>query len=446
MKDIKSGAQDVSTGGGVSRRGFLGGAAGAVATVGIAGPLLAACSSSKGTTANKKTLTLMVTTAFSNKTFFNDILQGIGADPLKVKLNIVTVADATAFNQIKAAQDAGKAPDLIMFTAQAVPAFPANGIKIQNLNSYVSSEDKSKFFPQDYQANSIGSDILGVGVRCQCRGLAYRADYAQAAGLSDPPASWSFDEFGAFVSKLNKGSKQIGFGYEAKVGDGRSSSNILPLIYSTGSPLVKQEAGKWVRGFTKDQIQQVLTFYYDAVHTWKSTPSSVANWGYPETDGYFSKGLLASYSAGIFVKANSAQYPTTLKNIKFAPLPHISKQASFFEEHNMQIHADSKNKDLAWQFISNLRTEKGQKAISTVGTDAQLAVRLGINDSLTDPISKSLAALLPSAVVPEAVNVGPLLDKAILPAIEQVSLGTSPGDAATKLITNFDAALTTVNS
>lgn len=446
MKDTKTHTNAVTASGGVSRRGFLGGAAGAVATAGIAAPLLAACSSSKGTTANKKTLTLMVTTAFSNKTFFNDILQGLGADPLKVKLNIVTVADATAFAQIKAAQDAGKAPDLIMFTAQAVPQFPANGIKIQNLNSYISSEDKSKFYPQDYLANSVGTDLLGVGVRCQCRGLAYRGDYAEAAGLSAPPSSWGFDEFGAFVSKLNKGSKQVGFGYEAKVGDGRSSSNILPLFYSTGSPLVRQEAGKWVRGFTEDQAAQVLSFYYDAVHTWKSTPKSVANWGYPETDGYFSKGLLASYSAGIFVKANTAQYPNTLKNIKFAPLPHITKPASFFEEHNMQIHADSKNKDLAWQFISNLRTEKGQKAISSVGTDAQLAVRLGINETLTDPISKQLAALLPTAVVPEAANIAPLLDKALLPAIEQVSLGTSPKDAATKLITNFDAALKTVNA
>ena len=207
-----------------------------------------------------------------------------------------------------------------MWTAQGIAAFVAAGVNLAPLDDFAKGEDRSAFYPQDYTANSINNVLLGLGFRSDCRGIAYRADFAK----TPPPATYNFDQFGTWVQGLG-GSGRVAFGYEAKPGDGRASSNFLPMIWSTGSPFVVNEGGKWKIGFQADQMTQVLKFYYDTVNTWKTTPGDVANWGYQDTDSKFANGTMASYSAGPFVTANTQKYPQTRQNLTIAPLPYAVK-------------------------------------------------------------------------------------------------------------------------
>jgi len=371
-------------------------------------------------------------------------MQKSAAASIGAKLKIVTVDDGTYPAQAAAAEKAGSPPDLIFWTAQGIPALQAGGVSLQALDSYVASEDKTAFYSQDYQANAINGKQYGLGFRCNCRGIVYRGDYAQAAGLTTPD-QWTFEEFGQWAAKLNTGG-HIGFGYEAKVGDGRSSSNFLPLIWSTGASFVTGGAGSWKIGFTADQMLKVMQFYYDAVHTYKSTPPDVGNWGYAETDGNFSKGLLASYSAGPFVIPNSKNFPKTIANMKVAALPNAGKQATFWEEHSLMMHANSKNKDLAWKFIEAMRAAPTQTLIAGRTGDAQLAVRKAMNDAITDPTLKSFGTLLNDAVVPEPIGIAPIMNNAVLPAIETVSLkSTSPSSATDQLMSNMQKQLDLIN-
>ena len=452
----------------VGRRGFLQGmlAVGG-GTVGLS--MLAACSSSSkstsstgssagtsaagatsaagssGSTKGSQTLTLMLA-SWVDPAFISEVMQKTAADPLGVKLKLVTVDDGTYPAQASAAEKAGKAPDLIFWTAQGIPALQAAGVTLASLKDRAATETQSDFYKQDYQASTIKGDLYGLGFRCDCRGLAYRADYAEAAGLTTPD-SWTLDEFGQWAAKMNSGSKQVGFGYEAKVGDGRSSSNFLPLIWSTGTDFVTQDSkGKWAIGYTAAQMEQVLQFYSDTVHKYKSTPSDVANWGYQETDGNFSKGSLASYSTGPFVLGNAAKYPKTLENLRITALPHITTPTNFWEEHTLMIHGKSKNQDLAWKFVEAMRNEETQTAIASRVTDYQLSVRPAVNAGITNAGLKSFGALLQTAKVPEAINVAPIMNGAVLPAIESLALSNvSAADATKKLMTNMQSALDQIN-
>ena len=434
----------------VGRRGFLSGV-GAAGALAAGGSLLSACGSTAGANSADKggsskddgTLTLMLA-SWVDQGFLSDVMQGSAANAVGTKLKIVTVDDGTYPAQAAAAQKSGNPPDVIFWTAQGISALLAGGVKLADMSPYAAKEDKSAFYQQDYDANTLNGKLYGLGFRCNCRGIVYHSDYAEAAGLTVPD-SWTFDEFGQFAAGLNR-DKHTGFGFEAKTGDGRSSSNFLPLIWSTGADFVTGADGAWKMGFTADQMTTVMKFYSDAVHTWKSTPAEVGTWGYETTDGNYAKGILASYSAGPFVYPQSKNYPDTLKNLAVAPLPNAGTPTTFWEEHALFIHDDSPKKDLAWKFIEAMRGEDTQKLIAGRTGDAQLAVRKAANADVQDPFVKSFGTLLDSAKVPEPVAIAPIMNNAVLPAIQSVTLkNTSPSDAAEALMQNMQKELDTIN-
>ena len=422
----------------ISRRNMLRGMGVGMAAVG-SGALLAACapSSSGSGGSDPKTLNLMIPSWVDPK-FIADVMQGTAAGMIGAKINLVTTDDGTYPAQAAAAQKAGNSPDLLMWTAQGIPAFQAAGVKLANLNEQVKDEDTSLFYAQDYTSNSIDGNLYGLGYRADCRGIAYNSTFA----TGDVPTSWTFDEFGAWAEGL-KGSGHDAFGFEAKPGDGRSSSNILPLIWSTGKAFATKGAdGKWVAGFTAEDITPVMKFYYDCVHTWGIAPSEVANWGYQETDSKFAQGTLASYSAGPFVTANTQKYPDTRAALKIASLPYDKKPANFWEELSFMVHADSKKSDLAWQFIQAMRSEQVQAQIVGRTEDAWLGVRPAANKTITDPILQSFVPLLDQCVVPEPINAAPPFNDAILPTIGDIALnGTQPDAAAESLVKLMNTSL-----
>lgn len=436
----------------VSRRGFLLGA-GAAAVFGST--LLAGCAPSGsgsggggngngGGSGGEKTLNVMLA-SWVDPAFIEEVMQKSAAGPLGVKLNLMTVDDGTYPAQALAAQKSGQVPDLIFWTAQGIPTLLATGVKLADISDYAASEDTAAFYEQNYAASTIGGKLYGLGFRCQSRGIAYRRDFADAAGLSVPDA-WSFDEFGDFASGMRDGDR-FGFAFEAKVGDGRASSNVLPLLWSTGAKVVKGDAGAFETGFTKDQLGKVLGFYSDTVHDWKSTPTDVANWGYQETDGNFARGVIGSYSAGPFVFQQVQQFADTRDNLAVAPLPNGGTPASFWEEHTLMVHEDSPNRDLALEFLANMRSVETQTLIASREGDAQLSVRSEVNaNEIKNEALKGFGALLDDAVVPEAVNIAPIMNNVLLPAIGAVSLKSGQVDAAVdQAMAAMETTLTELN-
>ncbi len=431
-------------GAGFSRRAFMIGLGATAAAAGSTA--LTSCATAGGGSADgdDKTLNIMLA-SWVDPAFIEDVMQKSAAAPLGAKINLMTVDDGSYPAQALAAQKSGKTPDLIFWTAQGIPTLLATGVKLADLSDYVESEDTSAFYEQNYQASTIGDKIFGLGFRCQSRGIVYRQDYVDDAGLTVPDA-WTFDEFGKFAGELRDG-KRFGFAYEAKVGDGRASSNVLPMLWSTGGAVVKGEAGAFATGFTKKQIVTTLSFYGDAVHKWKSAPSDVANWGYQETDGSFAKGALSCYSAGPFVFQQVQQYTDTFENLAVAPLPNAGTQTSFWEEHTLMVHEDSPRRDLALKFLENMRSVETQTLIASREGDAQLSVRPDVNATgVKNPVLKGFGELLSDAVVPEPVNIAPIMNDVLLPAIDSVALGAADVDAAADTVmSGMEATLAQLN-
>lgn len=429
-----------------SRRRFLAvaGAGGLIAGV---SPLLAACGKGKGaqnsSSANKDLVVLTPYTVDApTLAIWNSVAQPMG---LTIKLQ--TVTDADFASQAAARQQAGNSPDLYFQTSGTGASLARLGVSVEALDSLASAENKDLYYPADYTSGQYNGKLLGLGVDAGCRGIAYRGDYAEAAGLSAPPKSWHVDEFGAWISKLQSG-KYNGFAFEAKTNDGRGPSNVLPLIWSTGGHLLTQEGGKWKLGATQDQLTSVLKFYRDTVYTWKCTPKDVAGYGYNETDTGFAKGSLAAYSTGPFVKSVCAKYPQTLKNIKIASLPYFDKPANFWESHGFAVSSTSKKKDQALKFLAGLRSQAVQKKLVALPA-ASLSVCKSLNAVIKDPVNRTFGLQLDSslALPEEQVDYLSVFNAAVFPAIQSVTLkGTDPAAAAQALMKNSVDPITKINN
>lgn len=427
-----------------SRRRFLQLSGASVAAVGGSG-LLAACASggSSGSSSSKKSLTVLTSVAFDP--IFAQIMQHVAGPAMGVKVTVNAVPDIQVPTQAASATQSGNPPDIIFWSAQGVSAV-LGALPLEPLDSYLASEDKSAYYPQDYQAGQVNGKTYGLGVAVDNRAIVYRKDYAAAAGLK-VPQSWSTDEFGAWTGKITNPGRHYGFGFEAQANDGRFSSNFLPMVWSTGAKFVVKNNGAWDIGFTAAQMNQVLTFYYNTVNKWHSVPKSVVNWGYTQTDGNYGKGVLASYSSGPFVQQTAASYPTTLKNTGVAPLPQFARPANFWEEFDAMINSQSSQKDLAWKFIETMRSEKIQSTFVKSPQFFRLPVRRDLAAHISNPVVKGFAQYLDVSIVPEAVNITPIMNNAVFPAIESMALkGTSPAAATQQLMTNMKSSLSQVNT
>ena len=436
------------------RRNFLqllGGAAAA----GIAGPALAACSSSPGPakqstagSSGKKTITIISSIAAQNPKLV-PMWQRVVADPLKLTIKIVNVDDAQLPAQVAAAEQSGNPPDVIWWSNQGVPGVLSGGTKLVPLNPYINAQsDKNAFYQQDLDAGKVDGQIYSLGIGVDLRGIVYRDDYVRAAGLT-VPSSWTTDQFGQWTAQFTpklKSPGRYGFGFEAKVGDGRFSATFLPLVWSTGTPFVVKEGGKWKIGYQHEQMQQVMQFLSNTVHKWHSVPSEAANWGYADTDGNYAKGVLGSYTAGPFIKGTAAQYPNTLTNTKIAPMPYISKQTTSFAEWAVMIPQNAPDHEKSWSFIEGIRNQQAQTAMVAQDTCTLLSVRKSVNAGIKDPILGGFRSFLDTSTNFELIDINPIMTAAVFPAIDSMLLqNTSPADATTALMKNMNGALAQIN-
>jgi ABC-type glycerol-3-phosphate transport system substrate-binding protein len=111
------------------------------------------------------------------------------------------------------------------------------------------------------------------------------------------------------------------------------------------------------------------------------------------------------------------------------------------------LHSGSPNKDKAWQFIANMRSQKAQDAMTARKGNTQGSPRISSNEKLADPLMKQWAAQLEVAKVPEPIDIHVVMDNVVYPAMQEVALkGTAPAEAAKAAMRNMETALTQLNA
>lgn len=289
---------------------------------------------------------------------------------------------------------AGEGPDVFMMRSSEVGAMES---KISPAPATLSPQVVQANFPKAVEADVIdGGMVFGLPLSLDTLALIYNRDLLDAAGITNPPATW--DEVVANVpllaaiddqSQVQRAAIALG-GTSASV---RDAADILSLLMlQNGAPLSNQAHSSVTLGA---QGEAALRFYAQ----FANPASSAYTWNDELGDSFqqFSDGKLAFLVA----------YPSALKEIRdrnafidarIAPVPQAvgGTPKSFGTYPLLTVSKQSQNTTWGWDLVQTLTTNK---AIMTAYSNAS-----GRAPALTSVISDQIKAATSTVAATQALQ------------------------------------------
>jgi multiple sugar transport system substrate-binding protein len=304
-------------------------------------------------------------------------------------VNVTAVPWDAAHDKIATAIAAGETPDVSLIGSTWMGEFGATGGLDPTPTELI---DESSFFEAAWDGTVVDGTSYGVPWYVETRVLFYRTDLAEAAGHSEPPATW--DDLKDMAGKIQAGGAE--WGISLPPGGTGSWQTFLPFAWQNGAEVFDGEA------FTLDtaELTEALE-YYKTYFDEGLSPNTVLEPGALESgfvDGSIGAFISGPWHVGLINEQGGADFAD---KFAVAPLPSGEQQASFVGGGNVAVFADSDNRDAAWKFVQWLSEPETQQ---------------GWYETLND---------LPA--VPEAWESGALADDAVLAVFgEQLETAVSP--------------------
>lgn len=234
-------ARSASTG--PTRRAFLRQGLGLAAATGI-GSLLSACGSDddSGTTEGGN---VTITMWHGQENQGKDTIDKIVADfqsknpTIKVDASSGGVLADSMLQKITTALSAGSYPDIAYIFGSDI-ANVARSPKVANLQPYVTKPEMNwdDFYPAARDAVTVDGKVRGVPALVDNLCVAYSKKVFKDAGVPEPAAGWTWDQFVETARKLtNPGKGVFGTGWPADGGED-CVWRIYPMIWDLGGEIV----------------------------------------------------------------------------------------------------------------------------------------------------------------------------------------------------------------
>jgi ABC-type glycerol-3-phosphate transport system substrate-binding protein len=186
----------------------------------------------------------------------------------KTKINVVWIPWADRTTDWQKALATGKnAPDITELGNTDTPAEAQLGM-LANIAPEVNAwSTKSDIVPGMLANDTQGSDTWAVPWFGGVRGIWYRKNEFQAAGISSPPTTWA---------QLVADAKTLMKKYPGSYGFGAPSNYDYALgsfIWGAGGQIAVEKSGKWTGELTTPQAEAGIKFYVDLTTTYKVSPT-----------------------------------------------------------------------------------------------------------------------------------------------------------------------------
>jgi multiple sugar transport system substrate-binding protein len=410
---------DMTSGSNVSRRQFVQGLARSGLLLGASGSLLAACGGSGSSTpaasssgAPSGTVSLVHEGAADLAPIIEGVIKNFEkAHPgIDIKNSVLggggTAGGWAQYSDALTTQIAGgKVPDVVWMATEGLRLFASKGL-LEPLDEYIARDQSelSAYF------DSLPSGMLERwdklvapdGKRYQLpsqfntMGIWYNADLFKQAGVPEPKADWTWDDFHAAAEKLTQPGKVFGMhvvnGYFV---------GVLPWLLTNGASSLNED---WTQAtINSPEAIEAATFMR----------SLVADRISPQPGGQFdpiaamAQGKLAMFGGGWW-PLFPARSQGLLKKVKIAPWPQQRGNGSPVGWNMYPIFKASKNKPAAWELVKYMTDPGVSEFISTKG--------------VTLPLSKDVAA--------KALKQGPPGAQHLYDALEYATPVPSPDNNA----------------
>ncbi|MDR7078947.1 multiple sugar transport system substrate-binding protein [Neobacillus niacini] len=267
--------------------------------------------------------------------------------------------------------------------------YPAYFQSLEPLENFIKIDpniDLNDFYQGLFNYSTMYRKLYGMPAGFTTRVVYYNKDLFDAAGLTYPKDGWTWDEFKSMAKKLsNPATRQYGFGVRPEP----DTYDLQGIVWSNGSSFISEDGKKVDSYMNSPETIETIELFADMV----KEKSAVLVSGKNQQSGeeVFKAGKIAMWESGIwpleeFKKAKINFGTVEMPAFKGKPVRGIISSSA------ISIAKDSKNKDLAWEFVKFFSSPEAIKMRT-----ADLPVRISMvkelktdQDPLIGPFYKML--------------------------------------------------------
>lgn len=321
--------------------------------------------------------------------FLKNVKAEYEASHKDVVVNLQFIPWLNAWQKITTAVAGGEAPDVCELGTTMNPFYAEMGA-LQAVDSYLEKWGYAKDLdPGLVESAMVDGKMYGVPWYAGGRILMYRKDFFEEAGIKKAPTTWAeFLATAKALQKVGKDGKVTRYGFAFQGGAGRLTW--LPFVWQNGGEIAVKKDGKWVSTINSPEAVEAIRFYTDLLLKHKLAPDASLSWNALNARQAFALGDCAMIIEGPWaLSAIEKTNPDIRKVLGVALLPGNKKQATFAGGSNLVIFKQSRNKELAAEFVQLMMSDKNQLQAAKLLNffPGRLSIQ---NDKIftTDPILK----------------------------------------------------------
>ena len=300
-----------------------------------------------------------------------------------VKVQVETYGDG--FDQKLAASFGAKNPPDVMYMWN----FPAYYQSLEPMDSYIEGDaemDMDDFYQGLFNYSRMDGKIYGMPSGFTTRAIYYNKDLFDAAKIPYPKDGWTWDDFKKISKKLsNPSKKQYGFGIVPEP----DTYDLQGLVWSNGGSFISKD-GKKVEGhMNSPETTEAIQVLGDLLKN--KSAVLVGGKNQQSGDDIFKAGKIAMWESGIWPLAGFKEAGI---NVGTVEVPQFGDKPAkgVIATSAVSIAKDSKNKDLAYEFVKFYSSPEAIK-MRTSDLPVRISVVKEMNmeqDPLVSPFYKML--------------------------------------------------------
>lgn len=267
----------------------------------------------------------------------------------------------------------GSAPDVFNVYVEDLASWATTGM-LEPLNSYISKTkfNLSPLFPAAVSAFSYEGNLYGIPIILNISGLFYSVDMLEAAGIRAPDETWTWQDLAVYGGKLTQ--DRNGDGIFEQFGFHRNSdlAQWVPLIHAYGGGII--DAAKKQVSFNSSATQAALQLYVDLSQKYHASPKPGEGSGFTFENGQYGMTIMGDWVRQTYRNITSFSWDV-------GPMPKGPKaRVAFLGGSAVAINRSTKQKDLAWKFVSFITNEGVQKVIVNTRAGVPVVEKVAVEE------------------------------------------------------------------
>ena len=275
-----------------------------------------------------------------------------------IRVEIINEPGDRAMEKLQQMVAAGNAPDVMSIHGAYFMPMAANDALL-DLDPYVEKDtafDLTDFYPQLVELCRYDGKLYSLPRYTSVYVLFYNKDLFDAAGVSYPDDSWTWDSYLAAAKKLtdntNPDPERRHFGTVIDFW----GSRVYPWIWSNDGQVLTPDGKRCL--LDQPGAQGALQFLVDLRHKWNVCPATTMA-DRRQNIAMFVNGQVAMFQTGAW----DIQQMKEAKSLRWdiAPLPMSKEHATLLGMENYAVSAHTQHPEEAWQLFAFLLGKQAQE-------------------------------------------------------------------------------------